>query len=528
MLGIWVTTLAAIAAPLWPDLSEAPSSGDGTADAAVIVAIEDYAIVGDIPGARQNGLDWYTYLTEGRGIPASRVRLLVDNEGVKESIEDALLASRDAVQPDGTLWVIFIGHGAPGRDGQDGLLVGWDTQQTASSVYARGLSQGGILETLSGGTQANTVAVFDACFSGQDSASGAALVTGLQPMIPSYSIQSRQALVLSAGKSDEFAGPLPGLERPAFSYLVLGAMRGWADEDGDGTVTAQETIDYSAAVLSSVPLGRNQTPQLAGATPEQVLSTASESGPSLPAIRRAMVQPAAVQAEAEDPHAAQLRAEQQRIQREAAMAWVQTSALAQQGGDTGRLALSTFIEQYGAITVSAGSASVLVSIPAVEQAKQWLSRYDAMAAVAQPAAPPSPAPEPVAAQDPAPVQPQGLRAALRSDGYYKCYTVSDNGLVGQHSSIVVGADRDNALFFFPFNETGLSRKYDSLRARADAGSGTPFEEVSGELWLTSAGTARIQFVSLAPEEATLDWEWLGINKIGGVSTQRIVCPFVAR
>jgi hypothetical protein len=48
--------------------------------------------------------------------------------------------------------------------------------------------------------------------------------------------------VLSAGKGDQFAGPLPGLGRPAFSWLVLGALRGWGDADRDGTVTAREAV----------------------------------------------------------------------------------------------------------------------------------------------------------------------------------------------------------------------------------------------------------------------------------------------
>ena len=63
--------LTALAAPsvfaaesLWPDLSEPPRVGGSAQDAAVVVAIEDYSLVSDIPGARSNGLDWYSYLTD--------------------------------------------------------------------------------------------------------------------------------------------------------------------------------------------------------------------------------------------------------------------------------------------------------------------------------------------------------------------------------------------------------------------------------------------------------------------------------
>ena len=184
---------AAAAEPLWPDLSEPPSVGGGDQDAAVVVAIEDYVSVSDIPGAKDNGLDWYSYFTDGRGIAASRVKLVTDNDATKEGITDAIEAARSQVRSGGTLWFVFIGHGAPSEDGQDGLLVGWDTQQTASSVYARGLMQGEVLDLLESGNQSQTVAILDACFSGQ---SGADLA-GYRP--PAHDSQLRPVIEQRCG-----------------------------------------------------------------------------------------------------------------------------------------------------------------------------------------------------------------------------------------------------------------------------------------------------------------------------------------
>ncbi len=277
---------------MWPDLSEPPGMGGGSKDAAVVVAIEDYNSVFDIPGAKANGLDWYSYLTDGRGIAASRVQLVTDNDATREGISDAIELARSAVKPGGTLWFVFIGHGAPASDGQDGLLVGWDTQQTASSVYARGLQQGEVLEQLSGGSQSQTVAIIDACFSGQSSGE-TALVSGLQPMVPSYSLSSSvSTVVLSAGTSKQFAGPLPGLSRPAFSYLALGALWGWADADNSGTVSTGEVHEYTHGALAALPIGRKQTPAISG-DDGVVLSRGRSDGPSLSAIRRALEGPSA-------------------------------------------------------------------------------------------------------------------------------------------------------------------------------------------------------------------------------------------
>src|SRR5690606_7842205 len=76
----------------------------------------------------------------------------------------------------------------------------------------------------------------------------------------------------------------PNAERPAFSYLLLGAMRGWAD-DGDGALSANEAIDWTRDQLRHVS-GRTQTPTLAG-KPELVLTRgAREADPGISELMR--------------------------------------------------------------------------------------------------------------------------------------------------------------------------------------------------------------------------------------------------
>lgn len=401
--------VSAASEPLWPDLSEPPRVGGGSKDAAVVVAIEDYVFVSDIPGAESNGLDWYAYLTDGRGLSPGRVKLLENERATKEEIEQAVSVARAKVEPGGTLWFVFIGHGAPSADGSDGILLGVDTQQTATSVYARGLPQSALLSSLSGGAQSDTVVVLDACFSGQGQ-SGAALVDGLQPLIPTYAMSSGRTTVLSAGQGNEFAGPLPGLGRPAFSYLALGALRGWGDEDGNGVVTASEVATYAEGALSALPLGRSQTPQHSG--PDSALGRGREAGPSLSQIRRGLsgasstaspsvevgVEVGAddlsatlaalnqIQAE-EDARAAEKARLQERLnaeldeksaslQSEARRFWSQVTPLAERGEESGRQALQAFISKYDGAAVTVGNERRSVEIPEVAEAQTWLARYD--------------------------------------------------------------------------------------------------------------------------------------------------------
>jgi len=293
--ALWLAAaLAVLPAPptyaaLWPELSALPpEQGGGEADAAVIVGIERYPFVAPVPGAARNAEDWHLYLTKTRGVPVGQVKLLRDSEASLEDIRDAAAWAAGVVKPGGTLWFVFIGHGAPHKDGQDGVLIGVDAQQRAESLYNRSLRRSELMTILGKGRQESAVVVLDACFSGR-TAEGKELVKGLQPLIALAAAGAwPKAAVFTAARSDQFAGPLPGASRPAFSYLMLGALRGWADADKDGTVTSQEALAYTQSSLEALLKDRRQTPELLGALPGGLSRGAREPGPDVGAIVRAV------------------------------------------------------------------------------------------------------------------------------------------------------------------------------------------------------------------------------------------------
>ena len=286
----WVIAIL-IAAPAragdtdWPDLSSPPSrTGGGENDAAVIVGVENYLFLPDIPGALTNVEDWYLYLTRTLAVPPARITLLRNEEATVEKMRKYAERAASEVDPGGTLWFVFVGHGAASSDGADGVLIGADAQREADSVYARSLPRSELLATLDGGAQERSVVVLDACFSGR-SAGGEELVEGLQAYVPHRAARLGGDLaVLAAGRSDQFAGPLPGQVRPAFSYLVLGAMRGWGDADGNGSVTADEAVGYARDALATLVTDRDQTPELSGELGSTVLGLGRERGPDLAAM----------------------------------------------------------------------------------------------------------------------------------------------------------------------------------------------------------------------------------------------------
>lgn len=280
----WTAHAESASAAAWPSVDTPARQGGGEQDAAVIIGVEDYAFAPDVPGAAANATAWYMHLVEGRGTPPQRVTLLRDRDGTRERMLEALASAAAQVQPGGTLWVVFVGHGAPDPTANDGVLVGVDAQQTASGLFPRSVRQGEVFATIEDGQQARAVIVLDACFSGRDSR-GEALVAGLQPLVLVQAPKAAAStVVLAAAREDQFAGPLPGADRPAFSYLLLGAMRGWGDANADGRVTTGEAHAYTQAALAATARDRVQSPTLVGSADVPLSEAAREAAPALAPI----------------------------------------------------------------------------------------------------------------------------------------------------------------------------------------------------------------------------------------------------
>lgn len=273
------STPALSAGASWPDLTQAPPvpAGDGSADAALVVAVEDYVFVPDLVGAEGNGRAWVTWLRESRGVPT--VKVLVDAQATREEILTAARGIAQRVGPGGRVWVVFIGHGAPSQATDDGVLVGVDAQSSAASLDARSVTRSELIAALAG-AQSETVAVLDACFSGQTATGD--LVPGLAPLKPISARIPGPVTILTGATGSQYAGPLSDGSRPAFSYLALGALRGWADTDGDQRVSAQEVATWTNDALFKTTLGRTQTPTIEGV--DLVLSPGREPAPDLDAL----------------------------------------------------------------------------------------------------------------------------------------------------------------------------------------------------------------------------------------------------
>lgn len=247
-------------------------------DVALIVGIESYAFLPDVAGARQTAYDWEDFFRDSLGL--RDVYTLLDEDATAEEIEAYIEEISADVDPDARLWFVFVGHGAPDPGGQDGLLVGMDARQNMMGLTTRSISRSQVITALSSGSTDDVVVILDTCFSGQTPA-GAPLIAGAQPVIPLMEsrVVAEGALILSAAQADQLAGPLTGEERPSFSYLLLGAMRGWA-VDGQGDISGDNAHRFVERQLRHVT-SRRQRPQIEGPADRVLIRNATEATPDI-------------------------------------------------------------------------------------------------------------------------------------------------------------------------------------------------------------------------------------------------------
>lgn len=274
----------------WPNLArpvERSKPTPASNDLAIIVAIEDYERLANIPGATENARALAAWMRDGRGMRPTRVRLIQNADATAARIISALTHAVQELRAGERLWFVFIGHGMSyrevGKDGAttSGLLIAADAPRDAMRLSSAGVRYPDIERLLA---NVDHVVLLDACFSGVDRL-GEPLAEGLQPIVWSMPVGNRRGATLTASTGLQFAGQLPEGSVPAFSYLATGALRGWADMDHDGRITASEVRLWTHEALQTLD-SREQHPTLTGDENLVLSESMIEPPPELADIRR--------------------------------------------------------------------------------------------------------------------------------------------------------------------------------------------------------------------------------------------------
>ncbi len=259
------------------------------ADAAVVIGIEDYAFLPDVPYAERDAQAMEDLFVYTMGIPYDRVQRLGAGAS-KEKILAAVDEAASLVGPEGTLWLYYAGHGAASPSTGERMLLGVDTMADATSFEARAVPIASLKEKAADAHR--TVLLVDACYAGASRA-GQDLLAGKRFAVPAYVKPDTGGWIeWNAAQPNELSGPLEPARHGAFTFAVAGAFRGWADGqlsgEPDGVITLEEAQLFVGQTLRTVDI-RDQRPDLAAVDMQASFVTLpagkAESPPSADVLR---------------------------------------------------------------------------------------------------------------------------------------------------------------------------------------------------------------------------------------------------
>jgi len=234
----------------------------------VIVGISRYKAVRPLLYGAADAVAFYDYLLHQVGVPKENLTLLTDDQATLVNLKRTLGTElkRKAGQKD-TVIIYFAGHGAPEIDStspdEDGLekyLIPYDADP--HDLYTTALPIRDIESIFQRLASERVIFIADACYSG--AAGGRTFTTVSRRAVMSDAFLDRLArgkgrIVMTASKANEVSVELDSLGHGVFTYYLLEGLRGKADLDGDGLITADEIYAY---VSKKVPeaTGQNQNP----------------------------------------------------------------------------------------------------------------------------------------------------------------------------------------------------------------------------------------------------------------------------
>ena len=249
---------------------------------AVIIGINDYNDDGitDLDFAVNDAKKLYDLLIDKNfgGFKTGNVRLITDDTEIKPTREDILVALKsleDNAGPKDTIFIFFSGHGIE-EEGESYFF----TRDTRHNIVADTAVARSRFDRTMNRTQAKIqVMFFDACHSGarkDKSGSGA-----MGPDLANYIEQQVEGRVmLSSCGLDEVAYEDPKSRHGIFTKYLIDGLRGRADDNGDGVVSASEASNYTSTSVKTWAFqnGKKQNPRMRANVSGQIILTSNREG----------------------------------------------------------------------------------------------------------------------------------------------------------------------------------------------------------------------------------------------------------
>ncbi|MDR0777219.1 MAG: polysaccharide deacetylase family protein [Azonexus sp.] len=223
---------------------------------AIVIGIDDYANWPKLEYASRDAQAIADVLTGQFGFQSSQVIVLKDQQATRNNIlaafHDRLADGR--TQKDDRVFVFFAGHGATRRlaSGRDlGYIIPVDSQPGEFATDAIAMTD---VQNIAESLQAKHVLfVMDACYS------GLGLTRGGPPSSSFLRENARRTArqMLTAGGADQQVADGGPNGHSVFTWVLLQALSGKGDLNGDGLITGTELAAYVAPAVSAVS---QQTP----------------------------------------------------------------------------------------------------------------------------------------------------------------------------------------------------------------------------------------------------------------------------
>ncbi len=229
-----------------------PSTSTSNPNAvALIIGIRDYAST-DIPRveyAKRDAQLIREYLVKVKGFDPKNILPQNPDELMTVGNMKSLLRQKlpSYVRPDSSseVFIYYSGHGAPSTTTQQPFFVPYDCDPNfVSDDNAYKMSD--FYSDIANIKSKRKSVVIDACFSGQ-SGNGSTIVKNASPVllkVDSPLFASRDAVIFQSSESNQVSNWYPEKKHGMFTYFFLKGIKGEADLNKDGKITAGELELY--------------------------------------------------------------------------------------------------------------------------------------------------------------------------------------------------------------------------------------------------------------------------------------------
>ncbi len=202
-------------------ISKLPSANANTRLHVLVIGINDYADVPDVPFADRSAKQFAEIAQKLLGAQPHNVIVLTDDQATLGRLLSRLKTLLNRLGPQDQFLFYYAGHGVPGKDGAGAYLL---AQDGGPGSYEQPDLQLGQIYSVIEKSRVGQASIFiDACFSGR-SGKDSIVFEGIAPIVvqPKQNFpDSDRMAVITAGRGDQFSNQEKSTGHRLFSYHLM-------------------------------------------------------------------------------------------------------------------------------------------------------------------------------------------------------------------------------------------------------------------------------------------------------------------